>query len=59
MLPLVKKDGMPEIGKDLYESLLPRFAVQYDEKDAIDYVKGLPEVDAQSGPPTILYATDT
>jgi glycyl-tRNA synthetase len=35
VLPLVKKDGMPELGKDLYDALLTRFPVQYDEKDAI------------------------
>jgi len=35
VFPLVKKDGMPEIAKDLYDGLVTRFAVQYDEKDAI------------------------
>jgi len=35
VLPLVKKDGMPEVAKDLYDALLTRFPVQYDEKDAI------------------------
>jgi glycyl-tRNA synthetase len=35
VFPLVKKDGMPEIAEAIYNGLLPRFAVQYDQKDAI------------------------
>jgi glycyl-tRNA synthetase len=35
VFPLVKKDGMPEIAKDLYCSLKRRFSVFYDEKGAV------------------------
>ena len=35
VLPLVRKDGMPEIAKELYAELKRKFAVQYDEKAAI------------------------
>ena len=35
VLPLLKKDGLPEIGKNLIEKLKIEFVVSYDEKDAI------------------------
>ena len=35
ILPLVKKDRMPEIAKDIYRTLKPHFAVFYDEKGAV------------------------
>ena len=35
VLPLVKKDGMPEIAQDIYLKLKQRFNVFYDEKGAI------------------------
>jgi len=35
VLPLVKKDGMPEIAMKIVEDLRSDFMVQYDEKDAI------------------------
>ncbi len=35
VLPLVKKDGMPELAKDIYRALKQRFNVFYDEKGAI------------------------
>jgi glycyl-tRNA synthetase len=35
VLPLVKKDGLPEIAKDIIEELKWDFNVTYDEKDAI------------------------
>jgi glycyl-tRNA synthetase len=35
ILPLVKKEGMPEIAESLYRSLRKRFSVFYDEKGAI------------------------
>ena len=35
VLPLVKKDGLPEIAKDILEKLKREFRVNYDEKDAI------------------------
>jgi len=35
ILPLVKKDGMPDIAKDLYRALKPQFNTFYDEKGAI------------------------
>ena len=35
ILPLVKKDGMPEIARELYAALRPTTAVDYDEKDAV------------------------
>jgi glycyl-tRNA synthetase len=35
ILPLVKKDGMPEKAQPLYHALRQRFAVFYDEKGAI------------------------
>ena len=35
VLPLVKKDGLPEIAKDIIEELKWDFNVAYDEKDAV------------------------
>jgi glycyl-tRNA synthetase len=35
ILPLVKKDGMPEVAIDLYRALKPHMACQYDEKGAV------------------------
>jgi len=35
VLPLVKKDGMPEIARDVYLSLKEHFLVYYDEKGAV------------------------
>ncbi|MBO3117889.1 glycine--tRNA ligase [Winogradskyella sp. DF17] len=35
VLPLVKKDGLPEIAKQIVESLKWDFNVAYDEKDAV------------------------
>lgn len=35
VLPLVKKDGLPEIAKEIVEDLKWDFNVDYDEKDAI------------------------
>ncbi|HBG71704.1 MAG: glycine--tRNA ligase [Bacteroidetes bacterium GWF2_43_63] len=35
VLPLVKKDGMPEVAMKIVEDLRQEFMVQYDEKDAI------------------------
>ncbi len=35
VLPLVKKDGMPEIARELYRALKQKFPVFYDEKGAI------------------------
>ncbi|MEC9094401.1 MAG: glycine--tRNA ligase [Planctomycetota bacterium] len=35
VFPLVKKDGMPEIAKDLYLELKKKFNVFYDEKGAV------------------------
>ncbi len=35
VLPLVRKDGMPEIARDIYRALKPRIATFYDEKGAI------------------------
>jgi glycyl-tRNA synthetase len=35
VLPLVKKDGLPEIAKEIIEDLKWDFNVDYDEKDAI------------------------
>ncbi|WP_425397432.1 glycine--tRNA ligase [Aeoliella sp.] len=35
VLPLVKKDGMPEVAKDLYRALKAKFPVFYDEKGAV------------------------
>ena len=35
VLPLVKKDGLPELARSIIEELKWEFNVQYDEKDAI------------------------
>ena len=35
VLPLVKKDGMPEIAEKIADELREDYMVQYDEKDAI------------------------
>jgi glycyl-tRNA synthetase len=35
VLPLIKKDGLPEKARELMELLKPHFLCQYDEKDAI------------------------
>ncbi|MFW6171233.1 MAG: glycine--tRNA ligase [Planctomycetota bacterium] len=35
VFPLVKKDGMPEIAKEIHTALNPHFAVFYDEKGAV------------------------
>jgi glycyl-tRNA synthetase len=35
VLPLVKKDGMPEVAREIYRSLKPHLNVFYDEKGAI------------------------
>lgn len=35
ILPLVKKDGMPEVAQDIYRSLKKKFNVFYDEKGAV------------------------
>ena len=35
VLPLVKKDGMPEIARELYGALRRHVVTEYDEKDAV------------------------
>ncbi len=35
VFPLVRKDGMPEIARDIYRALKPHFNVFYDEKSAV------------------------
>ncbi len=35
VLPLVKKDGLPEKAREVLHLLMPEMMVQYDEKDAI------------------------
>lgn len=35
VLPLVKKDGLPEKAREIMDMLMPEFMCQYDEKDAI------------------------
>lgn len=35
VFPLVKKDGMPEIAREIYRTLKPCFPVFYDEKGAV------------------------
>src|SRR6056297_3794256 len=35
VLPLVKKDGLPEMAREIIDELKWDFNVQYDEKDAI------------------------
>jgi glycyl-tRNA synthetase len=35
VFPLVKKDGMPDVAKEIYRALKPQFPVFYDEKGAV------------------------
>jgi glycyl-tRNA synthetase len=35
VLPLVKKDGLPELAKEIIDALKFEFEVAYDEKDAV------------------------
>jgi glycyl-tRNA synthetase len=35
VFPLVKKDGMPEIAKEIYSALKPHVSIFYDEKGAV------------------------
>jgi len=35
VFPLVKKDGMPEVAREIYRALKPDFNVFYDEKGAV------------------------
>ena len=35
VFPLVKKDGMPEIAKEIYSALKPHMTIFYDEKGAV------------------------
>jgi glycyl-tRNA synthetase len=35
VFPLVKKDGMPDVAKEIYSQLKPHFDVFYDEKGAV------------------------
>jgi len=35
LLPLIKKDGLPELARQIQDSLRFRFLTQYDEKDSI------------------------
>jgi len=35
VFPLVKKDGMPEVAREIYKSLKPHMTVFYDEKSAV------------------------
>jgi len=35
VFPLVKKDGMPDVAKEIYRALKPHFNVFYDEKGAV------------------------
>jgi glycyl-tRNA synthetase len=35
VLPLLKKDGLPEMAKEIFNDLKLDFNMQYDEKDAI------------------------
>lgn len=35
VFPLVKKDGMPEVAKEIYKTLKPHMTVFYDEKGAV------------------------
>lgn len=35
VFPLVKKDGMPEVAKDIYRALKKQFPAAYDEKGAV------------------------
>jgi len=35
VLPLIKKDGLPELARSIYDELKWSFSVNYDEKDAV------------------------
>jgi glycyl-tRNA synthetase len=35
IFPLVKKEGMPEVAKEIYRALKPNFNVYYDEGGAV------------------------
>ena len=35
VFPLVKKDGMPEVAREIYKTLKPHMSVFYDEKSAV------------------------
>ncbi|MFZ5831660.1 MAG: glycine--tRNA ligase [Planctomycetota bacterium] len=35
VFPLVKKDGMPEVAREIYKAMKPHFNVFYDEKGAV------------------------
>ena len=35
VFPLVKKDGMPEVAREIYKTLKPHLTVFYDEKGAV------------------------
>ncbi len=35
VFPLVKKDGMPEVAREIYRALKPQFTAFYDEKGAV------------------------
>ena len=35
VFPLVKKDGMPEVAREIYKTLKPQMPVFYDEKGAV------------------------
>ena len=35
VFPLVKKDGMPEVAREIYKTLKPHMTVFYDEKSAV------------------------
>jgi glycyl-tRNA synthetase len=35
VFPLVKKDGMPEVAREIYKALKPHMTVFYDEKSAV------------------------
>ena len=35
VFPLVRKDGMPEVAKEIYTAIKPHFSVFYDEKGAV------------------------
>jgi glycyl-tRNA synthetase len=35
VFPLVRKDGMPEVAKEIYGALKPQMAAFYDEKGAV------------------------
>ncbi|MBC2837992.1 glycine--tRNA ligase [Robiginitalea sp. SC105] len=35
ILPLIKRDGLPELAREIFDTLKWDFSVQYDEKDAV------------------------